>query len=75
MANHCRENMDPMGLHSDAELNHVLSLIHSSPRASQSLRDKFRLDAEVSPEGANNSAGEKQLRKHAWDAWHAPQCS
>ena len=60
-----RDNIDPAGERSDAELNDALSLIHSNPRASSSLRDKFRLEANVMAEGSNFSAGEKQLREIA----------
>ncbi|ORX37805.1 P-loop containing nucleoside triphosphate hydrolase protein [Kockovaella imperatae] len=56
-----RDNMDPKGLRSDAELNDSLNLIQNSAGASHSLRDKFRLDAPVMAEGYNFSAGEKQL--------------
>ncbi|WVQ85784.1 hypothetical protein IAT38_007951 [Cryptococcus sp. DSM 104549] len=58
-----RENLDPQGKHTDAHLNSLLSLIHTDPimPSSQSLRDKFRLDAPVGDAGSNFSAGEKQL--------------
>ncbi|KAE8541543.1 hypothetical protein D1P53_002905 [Cryptococcus gattii VGV] len=58
-----RENMDPKGQNIDAHLNSLLSLIHSDPimPSSQSLREKFRLDAPVSDGGNNFSGGEKQL--------------
>lgn len=52
-----------MGLKTDAQLNDALNLIHLDPSASHSLREKFRLDASVSADGDNFSAGEKQLRK------------
>jgi ABC-type multidrug transport system fused ATPase/permease subunit len=55
------QNIDPEGHRTDAELNDALRLIHSSPSASQSIRDKFRLEVEVEAEGSNFSAGEKQL--------------
>lgn len=42
-------------------MNDALSLIHSSRSASESIRDKFRLDTVVHADGANFSAGEKQL--------------
>ncbi len=58
-----RNNMDPDGSRSDAELNEILGLVHSDPSASAGLREKFKLDREVLPEGHNCSAGEKQLRK------------
>ncbi|KJE02687.1 cadmium ion transporter [Cryptococcus gattii NT-10] len=58
-----RENMDPKGQNIDAHLNSLLSLIHLDPimPSSQSLREKFRLDAPVSDGGNNFSGGEKQL--------------
>ncbi|KIR68936.1 cadmium ion transporter [Cryptococcus bacillisporus CA1873] len=58
-----RENMDPKGQNIDAHLNSLLSLIHLDPimPSSQSLREKFRLDAPVSGRGNNFSGGEKQL--------------
>ena len=55
------DNMDPEGTKSDAELNDALNLIYTSSAASKSIRDKFRLDTEVHTDGANFSAGEKQL--------------
>lgn len=57
-----RENIDPQGQYSDAQLNDVLNLIHQGS-TSQSLRAKFRLDARILTEGSNLSAGEKQLRE------------
>ncbi|EIW71597.1 hypothetical protein TREMEDRAFT_28299, partial [Tremella mesenterica DSM 1558] len=56
-----RDNLDPGGDRTDQELNSALELIHSSASASSTLREKFRLDAEVLDGGANFSAGEKQL--------------
>nr|XP_031863483.1 uncharacterized protein CI109_001359 [Kwoniella shandongensis]KAA5530555.1 hypothetical protein CI109_001359 [Kwoniella shandongensis] len=56
-----RENIDPTGSHSDAELNSALNLIHHSPSVSTSVKEKFHLDAVVASEGANLSAGEQQL--------------
>ncbi|WRT69551.1 uncharacterized protein IL334_006538 [Kwoniella shivajii] len=56
-----RDNIDPTGCHSDASLNGALNLIHKSPHASVSLREKFHLDALVANEGTNFSAGERQL--------------
>nr|ODN90116.1 cadmium ion transporter [Cryptococcus depauperatus CBS 7841] len=58
-----RENMDPLGQRTDAQLNSLLSLIHNDPimPSSKSMKDKFRLDALVSNEGSNFSGGEKQL--------------
>ena len=55
------QNIDPEGLRSDAELNDALALVNASPSASESIRDKFRLETEVDAEGSNFSAGEKQL--------------
>lgn len=58
-----RENIDPKGQNTDAHLNALLSLIHLDPimPSSQSLREKFKLDAPVSDGGSNFSGGEKQL--------------
>ncbi|WVQ95732.1 hypothetical protein IAU59_002831 [Kwoniella sp. CBS 9459] len=58
-----RENLDPLSAHSDSHLNSLLSLIHADPLlpTTQSMKDKFKLDAAVSNEGSNFSAGEKQL--------------
>ncbi|KAI9632685.1 P-loop containing nucleoside triphosphate hydrolase protein [Dioszegia hungarica] len=56
-----RENIDPAGLKSDADLNNALALISANTAASSSLRDKFRLETDVQAEGANFSAGERQL--------------
>ncbi|WWC98771.1 hypothetical protein V866_005664 [Kwoniella sp. B9012] len=58
-----RQNLDPLSIHSDHYLNSLLSLIHSDPLlpSSQSTKDKFKLDSQVSSEGTNFSAGEKQL--------------
>lgn len=55
--------MDPKGQNIDAHLNSLLSLIHLDPimPSSQSLREKFRLDAPVSDRGNNFSGVEKQL--------------
>lgn len=57
------ENIDPTSSRTDAELNDALNLIHDKSEASSSLRDKFRLDGTVQNEGANFSAGERQLRE------------
>jgi hypothetical protein len=59
----CRSNIDPAGVHPDAELNACLDLILSDPMATEALRSKLALDCVVSHEGANFSAGEKQLGK------------
>ncbi|WVW81052.1 hypothetical protein I302_103043 [Kwoniella bestiolae CBS 10118] len=58
-----RQNLDPLSTHSDHYLNSLLSLIHSDPLlpSAQSTKDKFKLDSQVSSEGTNFSAGEKQL--------------
>ena len=55
------QNIDPGGLQNDATLNTALALIHANLAASISIREKYRLDAEVSTDGSNFSAGEKQL--------------
>lgn len=59
-----RDNVDPTGARTDAELNEALSLIHDNSNAasSSSRNDKFRLDSTVLNEGGNFSAGERQLR-------------
>nr|XP_031864006.1 uncharacterized protein CI109_000650 [Kwoniella shandongensis]KAA5531078.1 hypothetical protein CI109_000650 [Kwoniella shandongensis] len=56
-----RENIDPTGSHTNAELNLALGLVHHNPSASQTLQEKFHLDAVVADEGLNFSAGEQQL--------------
>lgn len=56
-----RENIDPPGTRSDAQLNDALNLIRNNPAASASLLAKFNLDNIVQNEGANFSAGERQL--------------
>ena len=58
-----RENIDPTGVLSDAELNSAMSLIHRSSSSSAVLREKFKLDGPVSDNGSNFSAGERQLCK------------
>ena len=50
-----RFNLDPMGEHTDTQLRSVLSKCHLPPGGS------FALDARVSEDGANLSAGERQL--------------
>ncbi|WWD20530.1 hypothetical protein CI109_105006 [Kwoniella shandongensis] len=55
-----RDNLDPLGQHTDAHLKSLLSLIHSD-RATSPMKEKFRLDARVTNGGENFSAGEKQL--------------
>ncbi|WVW86813.1 hypothetical protein I302_108868 [Kwoniella bestiolae CBS 10118] len=56
-----RDNLDPTSSRTDAELNDALNLIRNHPRVSATLRDKLKLDGSVAAEGANFSAGEKQL--------------
>ncbi|RSH93382.1 hypothetical protein EHS25_007738 [Saitozyma podzolica] len=56
-----RDNLDPQGDHTDAELNAALVLIRASPLTSETLGAKFKLEGEVRPEGGNFSAGEGQL--------------
>lgn len=62
-----RDNLDPAGLRTDAELNDSLRRCHLAARPEQGAKlkarlDKFRLDAIVQDEGANFSAGERQVR-------------
>ncbi|KAJ4474268.1 multidrug resistance-associated ABC transporter [Lentinula aciculospora] len=59
-----RENLDPMGTCTDAELISALQRVWLLPR--DGMKDsvaeaKFSLDATVGDEGSNFSAGEKQL--------------
>ncbi|WRT69592.1 uncharacterized protein IL334_006581 [Kwoniella shivajii] len=56
-----RDNLDPSSSRTDSELNDALNLIRNHPRVSKTLREKLKLDSTVAPEGANFSAGEKQL--------------
>ncbi|OCF77894.1 hypothetical protein I204_01897 [Kwoniella mangroviensis CBS 8886] len=56
-----RHNLDPTSSRTDAELNDALNLIRNHPRVSITLKDKLKLDSSVAAEGANFSAGEKQL--------------
>lgn len=58
-----RENIDPTGVRTDAELNSAMNLIHRSSSSSSVLKEKFKLDGPVSDNGSNFSAGERQLRK------------
>ena len=70
-----RDNMDPKGVRTDAELNDALRLIQKSHGASTSLREKFQLEASVLSDGSNFSAGEKQLRKYCpQDVTNADPC-
>lgn len=57
-----RDNIDPLGQRDDAELNDLLNVIRNSASPGSGLREKFKLDAKVAAEGANFSAGERQLR-------------
>lgn len=55
---------DPLGTHTDAELISALKRAWLIPRegpADPTAEAKFGLDANVSDEGSNYSAGEKQL--------------
>lgn len=59
-----RENIDPTAARTDAELNDAMGLVHRSSSSSAALKEKFSLDGIVANEGANFSAGERQLRKY-----------
>ncbi|KAF7792644.1 hypothetical protein EIP86_003741 [Pleurotus ostreatoroseus] len=59
-----RENLDPQGTRTDAEIISALKRAWLLPRegpADTATEAKFSLDSSVSDEGANYSAGEKQL--------------
>ncbi|KAJ3537700.1 hypothetical protein NM688_g6639 [Phlebia brevispora] len=59
-----RENLDPQGTRTDAEIIEALKRAWLLPReghADPVTEAKFSLDASVSDEGSNYSAGEKQL--------------
>ncbi|KAL8287248.1 hypothetical protein RQP46_003700 [Phenoliferia psychrophenolica] len=61
-----RQNLDPTGENDDATLNDALRRagLVASPDASEDLQtrfSKFKLDADVTDEGGNFSAGERQL--------------
>jgi ATP-binding cassette subfamily C (CFTR/MRP) protein 1 len=56
-----RENIDPTGVRTDAELNDAMSFIHRSSSSSAALKEKFKLDGTVANDGSNFSAGERQL--------------
>ncbi|KAL7425014.1 hypothetical protein Q5752_000701 [Cryptotrichosporon argae] len=56
-----RDNMDPPHAHDDAALDGVLDLVRRGAGTSRALCDKLRLDGRVAADGANFSAGEKQL--------------
>jgi ABC-type multidrug transport system fused ATPase/permease subunit len=57
-----RENIDPTGVRTDAELNDAMGLVHRSSSSSAALKEKFKLEGIVATEGSNFSAGERQLR-------------
>lgn len=59
-----RENIDPTGDKSDAELTSAMSMIHRSSSSSVALKEKFKLDGPVADNGSNFSAGERQLRMY-----------
>ncbi|ODO07994.1 hypothetical protein I350_03577 [Cryptococcus amylolentus CBS 6273] len=54
-----RDNIDPTGTRSDAELSDSINIV--CVNASDKLKSKFRLDAVVKDGGSNFSTGEKQL--------------
>ncbi|KAG5645383.1 hypothetical protein DXG03_006336 [Asterophora parasitica] len=59
-----RDNLDPQGLRTDAELISVLQrawLLPSDGSSDPAAEAKFSLDSTVGDEGANFSVGEKQL--------------
>ncbi|KAI3614178.1 abc transporter [Moniliophthora roreri] len=59
-----RENLDPLGLRTDAELISALQRSWLLPRegpVDPAVEAKFSLDSAVGDEGSNFSAGEKQL--------------
>lgn len=61
-----RQNLDPTGEKSDAELNSALARagLIAQPDAAKDVADrfaKFKLDASVADDGSNFSAGERQL--------------
>ncbi|KAF5310093.1 hypothetical protein D9619_010353 [Psilocybe cf. subviscida] len=59
-----RENIDPLGLRTDAELISALQrawLLPKNGAVDSVAENKFSLDSVVGDEGANFSAGEKQL--------------
>jgi ATP-binding cassette subfamily C (CFTR/MRP) protein 1 len=58
-----RENIDPTGARTDAELNDAMGLVHRSSSSSAALKEKFNLEGIVANEGSNFSAGERQLRE------------
>ncbi|KAL7422108.1 hypothetical protein Q5752_002751 [Cryptotrichosporon argae] len=57
-----RDNLDPLGARTDAELHDAVNLIRTNAAGGAGAIDaKFTLDAPVLNEGANFSAGERQL--------------
>ena len=56
-----RENIDPEGICSDAQLNDFLQAVITDPATSPSLREKLRLDGMIENEGVNYSTGERQI--------------
>ncbi|KAF6760644.1 cadmium ion transporter [Ephemerocybe angulata] len=59
-----RDNLDPHGTKTDAEIIYALqraSLLPPTGASDPQAEEKFRLDASVNDEGSNFSAGEKQL--------------
>ncbi|KDR79232.1 hypothetical protein GALMADRAFT_243140 [Galerina marginata CBS 339.88] len=59
-----RDNLDPQGLRSDAELISILQRAWLLPKdgpMDPAVEAKFSLDSSVGDEGSNYSAGEKQL--------------
>ncbi|KAE9384457.1 P-loop containing nucleoside triphosphate hydrolase protein, partial [Gymnopus androsaceus JB14] len=60
-----RQNLDPLGMRTDAELISVLQraclLRKEQPSNQSSAELRFSLDSEIGDEGSNFSAGEKQL--------------
>ncbi|KAJ4474310.1 multidrug resistance-associated ABC transporter [Lentinula aciculospora] len=58
-----RQNLDPLGIRTDAELIAILQSACLLPKdiSQNTLEQKFSLDHNVDDEGSNFSAGEKQL--------------
>jgi ATP-binding cassette subfamily C (CFTR/MRP) protein 1 len=69
-----RENIDPTGARTGAELNDAMGLVHRSSSSSAALKEKFSLDGIVANEGSNFSAGERQLREPGSAALHSNGC-
>jgi ABC-type multidrug transport system fused ATPase/permease subunit len=57
-----RENIDPTGIRTDAELHDAMSFLYRSSSSSAAIKEKFKLDGTVANDGSNFSAGERQLR-------------